>query len=125
MSPTTTRIDKRIAAIAATSQAASAPAIPNRPNASSRDQRDDPRRPVFRFARLVTATRTEIACIVTDISAGGARITFEGEAALPETVKLKIIQTGETRRARVAWQREKSAGLSFIVEPKPAFGVVK
>lgn len=77
---------------------------------------------MFRYARVILIDRSEVSCIVTDISVGGARIKLEGACALPEMIKLKLVLTGETRRARVAWQRDKAAGLSFVIERPARFG---
>jgi hypothetical protein len=117
MTVNTTRLAQRLAAIAAQ------PAIAIEPTSAGGDEtRLELRRSVFRFARVVLADRTEVSCIVTDISVGGARIMLEGACALPEWVKLKLILTGELRRARVVWQRDRAAGLSFHAERRPNFG---
>ena len=119
MTVNTTRLAQRLAAIAAQ------PPIQVETIAAGGDEtRLDPRQSVFRFARIMLADRSEVSCIVTDISAGGARIMLEGACALPEWVKLKLVLTGEIRRARVAWQRERAAGLSFHAERRPNFGGV-
>ncbi len=119
MSAYSTRIAQRLAAIAAQPQVPK----PNAPTALDYDGRREERRPVFRFARIILMDRSEVGCIVTDISASGARIMLEGACALPGMIKLRLVLTGETRRARVAWQRDKSAGLSFLVERPGRFGV--
>lgn len=113
----TTRLAQRLAAIAA-----QPPISIEQTAAHSDETRLEPRQPVFRFARIVLADKSEVSCIVTDISASGARIMLEGACALPEWVRLKLILTGEIRKARVAWQRDRAAGLSFHAERKPNFG---
>lgn len=71
------------------------------------------RKTTFRFGRVVSANREEHACILRDLSDKGARVVFEGEAALSAEVTLRIELTGEYRRAHVVWQKEREAGLSF------------
>ncbi len=116
--PYSTRIAERLAAIAAQPQVSIEHATPS----GGRDGRSEDRRPVFRNARVILIDGSEASCIVTDISAGGARIKLEGACALPEMIKLKLAPTGETRRARVVWQRGKAAGLSFVIERPARFG---
>lgn len=71
------------------------------------------RKTTFRFGRVVLANREEHTCILRDLSDTGARVVFEGEFSLSPEVTLKIELTGEYRRARVVWQKEREAGLSF------------
>ncbi len=119
MTVNTTRLAQRLAAIAAQ------PPIQIESTAAGGDEsRLEARRSVFRFALVVLADKSEVSCIVTDISAGGARIMLEGACALPEWVKLKLVLTGEIRKARVAWQRDRAAGLSFHAERRANFGGV-
>jgi hypothetical protein len=110
---------QRLAAIAAAPQVSPTVAPPPKPD---RDDRREPRQPVFRFARVVLMDRSEVSCVVTDMSPSGARIVVEGAGSLPEMIRLRLVLTGETRRARVAWRNEKSAGLSFLMERTPSFG---
>lgn len=107
-------LERRLAAITAArpvvcTQISSQKAGPKNGRASDRI-------PAYKFARLLTADRSELNCIVRDVSANGVRVVLEGNVALSERVILKIDLTGERRRARVAWQREREAGLSFAVE---------
>ena len=67
----------------------------------------------YRFGRVLNGNREEHPCILRDLSATGARVVFEGEPALSETVTLRVELTGERRRARVVWQKDREAGLSF------------
>lgn len=71
------------------------------------------RKTTYRFGRVLNGNREEHPCILRDLSASGARLVFEGEPALTQTVTLHIELTGERRRARVIWQKEREAGLSF------------
>lgn len=71
------------------------------------------RKTTYRFGRVMNGSREEHPCILRDLSMTGARVVFESEPALQETVTLRIELTGERRRARVAWQKDREAGLEF------------
>lgn len=107
------RINRRLTAITSASAAQfDAPEAP-RP---LRCKRSEERRTVYRFARLVLPNRTVMNCIMKGASPHGARVVTEGAVTLPHRVLLKIDQTGETKRAKVAWQNENEIGLHFIAE---------
>ena len=107
------RINRRLTAIKSASAAQfDAPEAP-RP---SRDKRSEERRTVYRFARLVLPDRTVMNCIMKGASPRGARVVIEGAVMMPHRVLLKIDQTGETKRAKVAWQNETEVGLQFLAE---------
>lgn len=111
------RIAQRIASIAS-AKPLSVPPPPSRPESKRREDR----RPVYRFGKLTVAGGVTRDCIVIDISANGARVELDGADGLPDYVLLKIVMTGDIRRARVAWRRENMAGLSFLTERKSRFG---
>lgn len=111
------RIAQRIAAIAAAK-----PVNSQAPSAKSAARRKEERRPVYRQGRIIIDRRARIECIIVDASPHGARVEFDGAFSLPEFVLLKVVITGETRRARVVWKRENAAGLSFLMERKFPFG---
>jgi hypothetical protein len=105
------RVSRRIAALSAAKPLAAPP-----PAATGRrTPRIDDRRQVFRFGCLVLDDKSELRCILKDISASGARVALEGAHALPPIVLLKVDMTGEKKRAAVVWQKESEAGLSFRV----------
>jgi hypothetical protein len=113
-----TRIAQRLATLAAK------PAT-NGEDAARTDranERAEPREQVYRFGRLLYGQNVEMKCIVADISEGGARVKFDVTSeGLPEYVVLKFEATGQTRRARVVWQRDHSAGLSFRLQRQGKF----
>ncbi|MEZ5895772.1 MAG: PilZ domain-containing protein [Parvularculaceae bacterium] len=84
-----------------------------------KEQRNQNRRAIFRFGTLIMADRSQLSCIIKDISENGARIGIEGADRLPERLILKLNYTGARRRARVAWRRDNEAGLSFAMEQAP------
>jgi hypothetical protein len=56
---------------------------------------------------------TKLPCVILDLNDAGARISVKDVSALPSRFQLCIIDTGEIRRATVAWRRGSEAGLSF------------
>jgi hypothetical protein len=112
------RLLTRLSAISAGRASPAADQLPGEPPTTDRPNRNA----VHRFALVLLPDRTSIDCLVTNLSAFGARLVLPGAQALPETLKLKMLATGELRRARLAWQRGCDAGLSFSIERKPAFG---
>lgn len=107
--PTPDRVTKRLSALAT--------AKPVEPGAMAKSMRKKTRsadrKTTYRFGRVLNGNREEHPCILRDLSATGARVVFEGEPALSQTVTLRIELTGERRRARVVWQKEREAGLDF------------
>lgn len=74
------------------------------------------RKPVFRSGRVIVNANLQSQCVIRDISDHGARIVLDGAINLPEIVILKISQLGISKKARVAWQDELTAGLAFIAD---------
>lgn len=58
--------------------------------------------------------RSSIDCIVRDISATGAKLTFSSAVETPAVVELYIPNKDETRPARIVWRRGEDVGLTFI-----------
>ncbi len=87
--------------------------------------RIDPRVPVYREGRLILTGGSQLRCVIVDLSRNGARIELDGASGLPEFVSLKVVATDEVRRARVAWTRENTAGLSFAMGQRGEFGNAK
>jgi hypothetical protein len=81
--------------------------------AKARPKRAEDRQSVFRFARVILADRSQVKCIIKDVSARGAKIVLEGAHPLPSRINLKIDQTGQVKSAAVVWQKELEAGLAF------------
>lgn len=111
------RAARRVAAIAATKPVTADPA-PHNPVTN----RKELRQPVFRQGRLTVTGGVRLDCIIVDLSSNGAGVELNGASALPDLVTLKILMTGESRRARVVWRRGNAAGLSFHVERRYQFG---
>jgi hypothetical protein len=78
--------------------------------------RDAERQPTFRFGHVYIDGRTEIPCIIKDMSSKGARIVLEGDIGLPPIVLFKAESMSVTKRAAVIWQEDREAGLAFQKE---------
>lgn len=102
------RLAKRIADLSA-----SAAAGVDYSSAKREKDRACNRSPTFKPGRIIFSGRNEVPCIIKDMTADGARVILEGEAGLPPVVTLIVTQSASRRRARVAWQKEREAGLSF------------
>ncbi len=103
------RMTSRVAALAA----AAPPAAGAMDRSVRKKTRGQDRQTTFRFGRVINGRGEEHACILRDLSDSGARVVFEGEPGLLPTIMLRIELTGETRRAKVVWQKGRDAGLSF------------
>jgi hypothetical protein len=57
--------------------------------------------------------RTQMACMVRDLSESGARIVLSQAIALPDIIELQIPQREEMVSARVQWRRADEIGLAF------------
>ena len=115
-----TNFDKMAQRLA--SIAAAKPLLVVAPPPKAPPRRNEKRQAVYRFGRLTVAGGVRLDCIIADISPNGAKVELDGASSLPELLTLKVVMTGETRRARVAWKRDHSAGLSFVMEPNSQFG---
>lgn len=111
------RIAQRLATLSAAKPLTAPP--PAKKSASSRSEE---RRKVYRHGKLVISGQVDIDCMIVDWSANGARVLLQGAAALPEYLTLKVIATGEWKRARVAWRSDSAAGVSFRIEQAVRFG---
>ncbi|HEV2559340.1 MAG TPA: PilZ domain-containing protein [Microvirga sp.] len=61
-------------------------------------------------------------CLVTDLSAQGARLRVSASHALPETFRLLIARTGLDRQAEVRWRTGEEVGIEFRQAAKHARG---
>ena len=78
-----------------------------------------PRDPVFRPGKIYLSKHEHVRCVIRNVSSGGAYVHLEGMQPLPAVVILRFEQTGVTKKARVAWQDEIEAGLSFVKDVTP------
>jgi hypothetical protein len=68
---------------------------------------------ILKEGRVLLNDQTALNCIVRDISAGGARLEFEGPVELPREFRLRIVSADLTIPARPIWQRRLEAGVTF------------
>src|ERR1700729_4202850 len=57
--------------------------------------------------------RSEMACMVRDLSEDGARIVLSQTIPIPDVIELQIPQRDEMVAARVQWRRADEIGLAF------------
>jgi hypothetical protein len=78
------------------------------------ESRRAPRERVLLQARVSYAGgSTSFPCLVTQISATGAKIAINDEAAMPEYFQIAIPQRGIDSGARLVWRRAGYAGIAF------------
>ena len=75
------------------------------------DNRNAPRVASKHSGKAVIGGRTDIECVVRDVSSTGARISFGNAAFLPKTFSLRF--GGEDHKVTVKWQRGLEAGVRF------------
>jgi len=80
------------------------------------ERRNDERKAVFREALLTLEGYYTLRAVITDLSAGGARIEFATRVDLPSRVVISEPISNLKRWARVVWQHEGAAGLAFQEE---------
>ena len=85
---------------------------------NSRPEREK-RAAVFRPGKVYLSKHDLVRCVIRNVSDGGAYIHMEGVQPLPPVVMLRFDQTGVVKKARVAWQNEIEAGLSFVKDMTP------
>lgn len=71
------------------------------------------REKAFKIGSVKVSRAVEIRCVIADLTSRGAKIILDSPETLPPTVTLKISTIGLVRNARVAWQIEREAGLTF------------
>lgn len=105
------QLEKRLAALSARER--EHPGRPAPTYVARRTIRSEQRETSYRLATILLNGRFGHKAVIRDMSRIGARILLEEMQTLPPVVTLKIAQTGAKIRARVIWQREMEAGLSF------------
>jgi hypothetical protein len=53
-------------------------------------------------------------CLVRNVSAGGARLIFQGAALVPNTIVLHVPRLGLRSRAQVRWRHGDECGVKFM-----------
>jgi len=75
-------------------------------------ERKYPRLPTDEAARVVVSSRFVFACVIRDISTGGACLELDGAVAVPETLDL-VPARSEAQVCRVMWRLDDRLGLEF------------
>ena len=82
------------------------------------DNRAHPRVAANLHGRLLsTDGRCNLACTVTDLSEGGARVRTRHDAFVPDRVFLYVLQTGDVVDCEQRWSRDNELGLRFLDRP--------
>lgn len=55
-----------------------------------------------------------VNCIIRDMSAGGVRVSIEGQFVAPQSMELKIAEADRRRPVELRWQRDNQLGLMFV-----------
>jgi hypothetical protein len=77
------------------------------------DRRRFPRTQVFKGAKIISADRAPVSCIVRNLGNHGACLQLPSTADLPAEFDLSF-DTGLTlRKCRIAWQTITNVGVSF------------
>lgn len=85
------------------------------------DHRTEHRKRVLKGASILLGiSQSEIACMVRNMSAGGAELKIPVEARVPEQFLLYVPLDGTAYRCNLEWRAGDRAGVSFRgTEPKP------
>jgi hypothetical protein len=81
------------------------------------ESRWSPRRPMHYTAWVYSADRSRLyECVVSDVSAGGARLTLAAPTDISDEFTLLLRKDGAARRhCRVIWRSNKHIGLQFLI----------
>ncbi|MGH6924008.1 MAG: PilZ domain-containing protein [Propylenella sp.] len=75
------------------------------------EDRNAPRSSTRQRGTAVVSAGSEIACTIRDLSATGARLSFQHPTILPRTFRLRF--DGTDQRVTVMWRRGLFAGVKF------------
>ena len=63
----------------------------------------------------ISGVESLVACKVTDVSPGGARLAFRSAGDIPERFGLRFSKTAQTSKAcRVVWRTRDVIGVEFV-----------
>ncbi|HWT30725.1 MAG TPA: DUF1153 domain-containing protein [Propylenella sp.] len=77
------------------------------------ERRKEARRAVQEPAVAIPSAEAGLECVITDISAKGARLALEADRQLPWNFELLCRRTGRSVRVCRVWQREREVGVNF------------
>lgn len=84
------------------------------------NKRNSPRQRVLKSGRVVAGTTGTFDVAVRDMSATGAKLLCATPRAIPDEIRLILLNENVIRPARVMWRRETSLGIEFTGEAKPS-----
>src|SRR5687767_7070045 len=79
----------------------------------AQERRNAARRTIREPAVVMSDTESGARCLITDISARGARLALKNDAALPSIFELLCTRSGRSVRVCLVWQRDRQVGVSF------------
>ncbi len=77
------------------------------------ERRKAARRTVNEPGEIRSSTGSTMACLITDIGSGGARLKFEVPVKLPDMCALRCLRSGRSVWVRVVWQEDRVVGVCF------------
>ena len=80
---------------------------------TAQERRNEARRTICEPAVVMADTEGGARCLITDISARGARLALKIDAQLPSIFELLCTRTGRGVRVCLVWQRDRQVGVSF------------
>lgn len=81
--------------------------------ATPRERRSAPRQSITEAGTIVLTPRTQIDCVITNISDSGVRLRLKSSAALPSVFELTCIRSRRSWPMALVWQNGRSAGVRF------------
>lgn len=102
------RLDARLSALSKASNAG-----PTSVSSKKRVQRGAERRTTYKVGKVRYDGGGDLACVVQDMSASGAKVKLQGAYPLPPKILLVIGEIGFKKMCEVRWQDNDEAGLSF------------
>ncbi len=79
----------------------------------AQERRNEARRTIREPAVVMSDTEGGARCLITDISARGARLALKMDVPLPSIFELLCTRTGRSVRVCLVWQRDRQVGVSF------------
>lgn len=80
------------------------------------ERRSRPRMKTFKSGRLVFHDgRSTLDCVVRNFSEGGAKLSFNQVAAIPDEFQISL-SDGTKKNCRIVWRKSLDVGVSFEVE---------
>lgn len=79
------------------------------------ERRSVPRKETSLRGEIIVGYRTLVACMVTDLSTRGARVTLLGDVDLPGEFHLRTSGEEVDVIASTVWRKERELGVRFLL----------